>query len=248
MKLNKAMERHIIYCRETRRMSPNTVKSYEYAVRRFVEFMGFRYTVDEVEQVCKNHILDYLQDLSSSYSPSSATQHFTIVHVFFNYLEDYGAIEDSPFRRIHERKLKIPKRLPTTLTIEEIRDILTAAYVAKPRSFYGAVRGEDMLHYRDCLILEVLFNTGMRVHELRGLKLSDYDEKSGFATVEQRNNMKIGQEIEIFQPNLAGGRMILSEMYNEEGEAIDVAPHPQQIVKMKMTQPVEPYAILRRDV
>ena len=179
MKLNKAMERHIIYCRETRRMSPNTVKSYEYAVRRFVEFMGFRYTVDEVEQVCKNHILDYLQDLSSSYSPSSATQHFTIVHVFFNYLEDYGAIEDSPFRRIHERKLKIPKRLPTTLTIEEIRDILTAAYVAKPRSFYGAVRGEDMLHYRDCLILEVLFNTGMRVHELCGLKLSDYDEKSG---------------------------------------------------------------------
>ena len=103
MKLNKAMERHIIYCRETRRMSPNTVKSYEYAVRRFVEFMGFRYTVDEVEHVCKNHILDYLQDLSSSYSPSSATQHFTIVHVFFNYLEDYGAIEVSPFRRIHER-------------------------------------------------------------------------------------------------------------------------------------------------
>lgn len=179
MKLNKAMERHIIYCRETRRMSPNTVKSYEYAVRRFVEFMGFRYTVDEVEHVCKNHILDYLQDLSSSYSPSSATQHFTIVHVFFNYLEDYGAIEDSPFRRIHERKLKIPKRLPITLTIEEIRDILTAAYVAKPRSFYGAVRGEDMLHYRDCLILEVLFNTGMRVHELCGLKISDYDAKSG---------------------------------------------------------------------
>ena len=61
MKLNKAMERHIIYCRETRRMSPNTVKSYEYAVRRFVEFMGFRYTVDEVEHVCKNHILDYLR-------------------------------------------------------------------------------------------------------------------------------------------------------------------------------------------
>ena len=76
----------------------------------------------------------------------------------------------------------------------------------------------------------------------------DYDEKSGFATVEQRNNMKVGQEIEIFQPNLAGGRMILSEMYNEEGEAVDVAPHPQQIVKMKMTQPVESYAILRRDV
>ena len=76
----------------------------------------------------------------------------------------------------------------------------------------------------------------------------DYDEKKGFATVEQRNNMKVGQEIEIFQPHLAGYRQILQEMYNDEGEAIQVAPHPQQIVKIRMDRPVEPYGILRRDI
>ena len=76
----------------------------------------------------------------------------------------------------------------------------------------------------------------------------DYDEKTGFATVEQRNNMKVGQEIEIFQPHLAGYRQILQEMYNDEGEAIQVAPHPQQIVKIRMEKPVEPYGILRRDI
>ncbi len=76
----------------------------------------------------------------------------------------------------------------------------------------------------------------------------DYDAATGFATVEQRNNMKKGQEIEIFQPKLPGYRQILGEMYNDLGEAIDVAPHPQQIVKIRMEQPVEPYAILRRDV
>ena len=75
-----------------------------------------------------------------------------------------------------------------------------------------------------------------------------YDEKTGFATVEQRNNMKVGQEIEIFQPHLAGYRQILQEMYNDEGEAIQVAPHPQQIVKIRMDKPVEPYGILRRDI
>ncbi len=80
-----------------------------------------------------------------------------------------------------------------------------------------------------------------------GLVLS-YDEATGYAMVEQRNNMKKGQEIEVFQPNLPGYRMILDEMYNDEGELIDVAPHPQQLVKMKMTQPVEPYTILRRDI
>lgn len=76
----------------------------------------------------------------------------------------------------------------------------------------------------------------------------DYDEKTGFATVEQRNNMKVGQEIEIFQPHLAGYRQILQEMYNDEGEAIQVAPHPQQIVKIRMDKQVEPYGILRRDI
>ena len=80
-----------------------------------------------------------------------------------------------------------------------------------------------------------------------GLVLS-YDEATGYAMVEQRNNMKRGQEIEVFQPHLPGCRMILDEMYNDEGEQIDVAPHPQQLVKMKMAQPVEPYTILRRDI
>lgn len=80
-----------------------------------------------------------------------------------------------------------------------------------------------------------------------GLVLS-YNEKTGWATVEQRNNMKVGQEIEIFQPQLDGFRQVLTEMVDDEGNEIDVAPHPQQIVKIKMEKCVEPYAILRRDV
>lgn len=78
--------------------------------------------------------------------------------------------------------------------------------------------------------------------------VKEYDAETGFAVVEQRNNMKIGQEVEVFQPNLPTYRQVISEMYNDKGEAIDVAPHAQQIIKMKMVQPVEPYTILRRDV
>ena len=78
--------------------------------------------------------------------------------------------------------------------------------------------------------------------------VKEYDAETGFAVVEQRNNMKIGQEVEVFQPNLPTYRQVISDMYNDKGEAIDVAPHAQQIIKMKMVQPVEPYTILRRDV
>lgn len=80
-----------------------------------------------------------------------------------------------------------------------------------------------------------------------GLVLS-YDDESKRAKVEQRNHMELGEEIEIFQPKAKGFRQILSDMLDEEGKPISAAPHPQQIIYIKMEQPVEPYTILRRDV
>lgn len=75
-----------------------------------------------------------------------------------------------------------------------------------------------------------------------------YDPETRYAVVEQRNNMKIGQEIEVFQPHAPLYRQKLSDMLDEEGNAIGVAPHAQQIVKIRMDRPVEPYTILRRDI
>ena len=75
-----------------------------------------------------------------------------------------------------------------------------------------------------------------------------YDPATGYAVVEQRNNMKQGQEIEVFQPTGPLYRQLITNMIDDSGEAITVAPHPQQIIRMKMEQPVEPYTILRRDI
>lgn len=79
-----------------------------------------------------------------------------------------------------------------------------------------------------------------------GLVLA-YDAASGYAFVEQRNNMKIGQELEIFPPTGAGFRQTLADMRDEEGQPISVAPHPQQKIYIRMANPVAPYTILRRD-
>ena len=76
----------------------------------------------------------------------------------------------------------------------------------------------------------------------------EYDKNTGYALVEQRNNMKIGQEIEIFSPTLPLYRQTITDMINADGEHIEVAPHPQQLIRMKMKQAVEPYTILRRDI
>ena len=73
----------------------------------------------------------------------------------------------------------------------------------------------------------------------------EYDTETGFALVEQRNHMKLGQEIEVFQPKGAGFRQCLAEMLDEAGNPMDAAPHAQQMLRIRMAHPVEPFAILR---
>jgi putative protease len=87
----------------------------------------------------------------------------------------------------------------------------------------------------------------MQTHDFVGLVRS-FDEATGIAVVEQRNNMKVGQEIEIAQPGEKNFGQRITAMWDEGGQEIDTAPHPQQLVTMPMAKPVRPFAMLRRKV
>jgi len=76
--------------------------------------------------------------------------------------------------------------------------------------------------------------------------VKDYDEKTGYAIVEQRNKMSIGEEIEIFGPFSDYFSQTLTEMYNEKDEPVDSAPHAQQLLKIKMDKPVAANFMIRK--
>ena len=76
--------------------------------------------------------------------------------------------------------------------------------------------------------------------------VKSYDPETGYAIVEQRNKMNIGDEIEIIGPDIDFFTQKISEMYDEVGESVESAPHPQQILKFKMDRPVKEYYILRK--
>ncbi|MGI6584407.1 MAG: U32 family peptidase [Gracilibacteraceae bacterium] len=86
----------------------------------------------------------------------------------------------------------------------------------------------------------------IRDYAFVGLVL-DYDNKTGIATVEQRNKMLVGDEIEVIGPRREMFTQIIEKMWNDEGIEITAAPHPQQIVTIKMKKPVERHDILRRE-
>jgi len=86
----------------------------------------------------------------------------------------------------------------------------------------------------------------VRGYDFVGLIL-DYDEKTKIATVEQRNRMFVGENMEVFGPGKEFFTQTIEKMWNEEDEEIKVAPHPQQIVKILMEKPVSAMDMIRKE-
>ncbi len=109
------------------------------------------------------------------------------------------------------------------------REFTTGFYFDKPT-------GEGQIYHTSSYIREYDF-IGM---------VTSYDRNTGIATVEQRNRMFTGEEVEVVRPKGPFFRQVIRDMKNADGDIIDVAPHPQMTVSMPMDQEVEEFTMLRR--
>ncbi len=109
------------------------------------------------------------------------------------------------------------------------RDFTTGFYFGKPTS-------EAQVYTSSSYI---------RGYDFVGMVL-DYDKETHIATIEQRNRLFTGEEIEVFGPGKEHFTQKIEQMWNDEGKEIDVAPHAQMIIKMKMLKDVERFYLLRK--
>ena len=72
------------------------------------------------------------------------------------------------------------------------------------------------------------------------------DSETGLTTVEQRNKFSVGDTVEIFGPHTPFYEETIREMYDEEGSAIESAPHPQQILRIRFERTPEEGFIMRK--
>ena len=89
--------------------------------------------------------------------------------------------------------------------------------------YYSKPTGNDQNYYSSDYIRDYSFVGLVREH----------DEKTGLTTVEQRNKFSVGDTVEIFGPHTPYYEEIIEEMYDEEGNAVMSAPHPQQILRIR---------------
>ena len=84
-------------------------------------------------------------------------------------------------------------------------------------------------------------------YDFCGLVL-DYDEKTKIATIQQRNKFEPGQEIEFFGPEIETFRQVVDTIYDEEGNKLDAARHPLQIVQIKVNHPIYANNMMRKEI
>jgi U32 family peptidase len=82
-------------------------------------------------------------------------------------------------------------------------------------------------------------------YDFVGLVL-DYDKETKMVTLQQRNFFKPGDEVEFFGPEIENFTQKIEKIWDEDGNELDAARHPLQIVKFKVDKEVFPYNMMRK--
>lgn len=89
-------------------------------------------------------------------------------------------------------------------------------------------------------------NSYVRNYDFSGM-IIDYDEETKLATIEQRRKFSVGDTVEILLPDQPFVTVKIEEMWDKEGNSIESAPHPLQIIKFKIDTPISVPALLRKE-
>ncbi|MFX3624504.1 MAG: U32 family peptidase [Ectobacillus sp.] len=84
-------------------------------------------------------------------------------------------------------------------------------------------------------------------YDFVGLVL-DYNPETQIATIQQRNHFKPGQQVEFFGPEIENFTQTVEAIWDEDGNKLEAARHPLQIVKIKVEKPVYPYNMMRKRI
>ena len=157
---------YLAYLQYERKLSINTIKSYLFDLKHFIDFITDQYRIKAIEDIRNKHIRKYINSLTTyTYNNtifekqnSSINRAISSVKNYFKYLTNNKFIKKDPTKDIIAPKQN--KKLPTTLTVEEINTIL---------SVFDLNKKNDV---RDKAIISVLYSCGIRVSELINLNLT----------------------------------------------------------------------------
>lgn len=165
--MEKQLLAFLDFLKEDYKYSDNTIAAYRNDLTQFQSYLEAEASdhVQDWEDVTAEDVSDYVAYMKNRprpYAASSIARKVAAVKSFFNFLFARSIVSSNPTAEIDSPKVK--KRLPTTLSFEEVEALLAAP-----------TRRDTPKNLRDTALLTVLYSTGMRVSEVVSLTISDVD-------------------------------------------------------------------------
>ncbi|MBO0323990.1 site-specific tyrosine recombinase XerD [Muricauda sp. CAU 1633] len=174
MNWNQALQDYKTYLKIERGLSSNSISNYGLDLQKLMDYLSEHDIPESPIQIDQETVQQFIYDVAKTVNPRSQARIISGLKGFFNYLvfEDYRP--DNPMDLIETPK--IGRKLPDTLSVDEINVLILAIDLSKPE-------GE-----RNRAILETLYGCGLRVSELVNLKLSDLYFDEDFIKVTGKGN------------------------------------------------------------
>ena len=159
------IEEFLDYLTVERGLARNTIAAYRADLEAHQGFLA-RLGIEAWEAVSESHIIQYLAVLRRREAASATLlRRFCCLRVFYRFLVMRGYIEQDPCATLES--LKPIRKLPGTLTLEEVTALLAQPDLKTPKGL------------RDKAMLELLYASGLRVSELVGLGRGDVNFELG---------------------------------------------------------------------
>ncbi|MBP5319257.1 MAG: tyrosine-type recombinase/integrase [Paludibacteraceae bacterium] len=155
----------IQYISFQRHYSALTVKAYEEDLNQFQAFFAVSFPDDSIDTAVTDQLRIWLMQLrQAGVNARSVNRKISTLRAYYRYLVRNGKRSDNPTSKISF--LKIEKNLPVFFKESDLCAAIDAA---------GEVADDPFASCRNELILELLYETGMRRSELIQLKDSDFN-------------------------------------------------------------------------
>jgi len=170
MLISEAIDRYFEFLTVERGVSKDTLLSYGYDLKMFLDFLPKK-TTDDLKQDDLQKFIS--MELKNGLSIKTVVRRFSSLKNFYLFLERAKIIEG---KVLDIEAPKMEQRLPISISVEEVEDLLNAPDVTKPDGL------------RDRAMLETMYSSGLRVSELLNLKIKDINFKNQIINVIGKGN------------------------------------------------------------
>ncbi len=163
--IEQFLKEYLTVLRFEKNLSDNTIQSYEFDLRKLVDFLK-KNGIYDLNDVTAETIIEYFNEQKEKgIDVATVARYMSSIKSFWNYLEVSNYVTNNPTEKLYS--VKKSRKLPSVLSFEEIEKIMQT------------VKTDSILGIRDRAILELFYSSGLRVSELINLKISDlfFDEE-----------------------------------------------------------------------